>query len=82
MTWAAALIGVWTIITPWAVAGGVHTTRAITSNCIAGGVAMLLSLAIVLAVVAPAIRRSVHERRSRRTRPEPGPANITRRAGH
>jgi hypothetical protein len=50
MTWAAALIGVWTIISPWAVAGSVHTTRTITSNCITGGVATLLGLAIVMAV--------------------------------
>jgi hypothetical protein len=50
MTWAAVLIGVWTIITPWAVAGSVHTTRTITSNCITGGVATLLGLTIVAAV--------------------------------
>lgn len=56
MTWAAALIGLWTIIAPWAVAGSVHTTRTITSNCITGGVAMLLSLAIV-AVVSMRPRR-------------------------
>lgn len=63
MTWAAALIGVWTIITPWAVAGSVHTTRTITSNCITGGVATLLSLAIVMAV----------SRRRSRDRMEGGP---------
>ena len=50
MTWAATLIGVWTIITPWAVAGSVHSTRTITSNCITGAVATLLGLAIVGAV--------------------------------
>ena len=55
MTWAATLIGVWTVITPWAVAGSVHTTRTITSNCITGAVATLLGLAIVGAV---GIRRS------------------------
>jgi hypothetical protein len=47
MAWAATLIGVWTIITPWVVAGSVHTTRTITSNCITGGVATLLGLIIV-----------------------------------
>ncbi|HZP51331.1 SPW repeat protein [Actinocrinis sp.] len=47
MAWAATLIGAWTVVAPWAVAGSVHTTRTITSNCIAGGVAVLLGLVIV-----------------------------------
>lgn len=47
MAWAATLIGVWTVVAPWAVYGSVHTTRTITSNCIAGGVAVLLGLVIV-----------------------------------
>lgn len=47
MAWAATVIGLWTIIAPWAVAGSVHTTRTITNNSIAGGVAALLGLLIV-----------------------------------
>lgn len=56
MTWAAALIGVWTIISPWAVAGSVHTTRTITSNCVTGGVATLLAVTII-GVVSMSRRR-------------------------
>lgn len=47
MAWAATLIGAWTIVSPWAVSGSVHTTRTITSNCIAGGVAVLLGLIVM-----------------------------------
>lgn len=46
MAWAASLIGVWTIVAPWAVAGSVHTTRTITSNCVTGGVAVLLAVTV------------------------------------
>ncbi|MGH3417472.1 MAG: SPW repeat protein, partial [Actinocrinis sp.] len=44
MAWAATLIGVWTIVTPWCVAGNVHTTRTIVSQCVAGAVAVLCGL--------------------------------------
>ncbi len=47
MAWAASLIGVWTIVAPWAVAGSVDTTRTITSNCVTGGVATLLGFTVV-----------------------------------
>jgi SPW repeat len=47
MAWAATLIGAWTCISPWAVSGSVHTTRTIASNCITGGVAILLGLMVV-----------------------------------
>jgi hypothetical protein len=43
--WAAAVIGVWTIIAPWAVSGNVDTTRTIVNNVIVGAVATLLALA-------------------------------------
>lgn len=45
MSWAAALIGVWTIIAPWCVVGGTFGTRAQVSNIIAGGVVVLMALA-------------------------------------
>lgn len=46
MAWAATLIGVWTCIAPWVVAGNVHTHRTIWSNCVTGGVAILLGLMV------------------------------------
>lgn len=45
MAWAAALLGVWTIIAPWVVAGPVDTTRTIVNNVVVGAVALLLALA-------------------------------------
>ncbi|GAA4834322.1 SPW repeat protein [Kitasatospora terrestris] len=45
MAWAAAAIGVWTMIAPWVVAGDVAHTRSITSNLITGAVALLLACA-------------------------------------
>jgi hypothetical protein len=60
MAWAATLIGVWTIVSPWAVAGSVHTTRTITSNCVTGGVATLLGL--MVAGMAMRGRRPAHMR--------------------
>ncbi|UUU20154.1 SPW repeat protein [Streptomyces sp. DSM 40750] len=43
--WAAALLGVWTVIAPWVVAGNVDTTRTVVNNIIVGVVALLLALA-------------------------------------
>ncbi|CAL9632414.1 hypothetical protein SUDANB120_06132 [Streptomyces sp. enrichment culture] len=45
MAWAAAVIGIWTCIAPWVVAGDVAHTRSITSNLITGAVATVLALA-------------------------------------
>jgi hypothetical protein len=45
LSWAALGIGVWTIIAPWVVNGNVNTTHTIWSNCVIGGVMVLLSLA-------------------------------------
>lgn len=47
MAWAATLIGVWTIISPWTVAGSVHTTRTVVNNVVTGGVATFLGLVVV-----------------------------------
>ncbi|MFJ6215439.1 SPW repeat protein [Streptomyces sp. NPDC092296] len=60
MAWAAALIGVWTIIAPWVIAGHFQTTRTITSNVIVGAVALLLGLAAA-AVASAGRRRSGRE---------------------
>jgi hypothetical protein len=43
--WTAALLGVWTIISPWVVAGNVDTTRTVVNNVIVGVIALLLALA-------------------------------------
>ncbi|MDT0546461.1 SPW repeat protein [Streptomyces lonegramiae] len=45
MAWAAALLGVWTIIAPWVVSGAVATMRTIISNVVVGAVALVLALA-------------------------------------
>ncbi|MEU2395715.1 SPW repeat protein [Streptomyces sp. NPDC007369] len=46
MAWTAVAIGAWTIIAPWCISGNVDTTRTVVSNIIAGGVALLLALAM------------------------------------
>jgi hypothetical protein len=56
MSWAAAGIGVWAIISPWVVAGDVATTSTIVSNVIVGAFAVLL--AIATAGMGAAARRS------------------------
>ncbi|MDX3642131.1 SPW repeat protein [Streptomyces sp. MB09-02B] len=43
--WTAALLGLWTVVAPWLVAGNVDTTRTIVNNIIVGVVALLLALA-------------------------------------
>ncbi|WP_307847153.1 SPW repeat protein [Streptomyces sp. F63] len=45
MSWAMAGIGLWTVVAPWVVVGDVSTTRTLTTNIIAGGVAALLAFA-------------------------------------
>lgn len=44
ISWVAPLIGVWTIIAPWVIAGDVATTRTVWSNVVTGAVALLLGL--------------------------------------
>ncbi|MFJ7205681.1 SPW repeat protein [Streptomyces sp. NPDC098789] len=46
MAWTAVVIAAFTIVAPWLVSGAVDTTRTVVSNCIAGGVALLLALAM------------------------------------
>lgn len=46
MAWTATVIGAWTIIAPWVVAGNVDTTRSVVNNVIVGAVALLLGLAM------------------------------------
>ncbi|MFJ8567180.1 SPW repeat protein [Streptomyces sp. NPDC093514] len=46
MAWTAVVLGAWTIIAPWAIAGEMDTTRTVVSNVIAGGLALCLGLAM------------------------------------
>ncbi|MDX2596640.1 MULTISPECIES: SPW repeat protein [Streptomyces] len=45
MAWGSCALGVWTIISPWVVAGNVSTTKTIVNNVIVGAVALCLALA-------------------------------------
>ncbi|MFF4489865.1 SPW repeat protein [Streptomyces sp. NPDC001544] len=63
--WAAALLGVWTIISPWVVAGNVDTTRTVVNNVIVGVIALLLALA-----ASAAANKTDSSRRGRPTRME------------
>lgn len=45
MAWVAPVIGAWTIIAPWVVSGDVATAATISSNVVAGAIALLLGLA-------------------------------------
>ncbi|MEV6759215.1 SPW repeat protein [Streptomyces sp. NPDC051105] len=58
MPWAACVMGAWTIIAPWAVAGDVSTTKSIVNNVIVGIVGLLL------AMTASAIARENHSSRT------------------
>jgi hypothetical protein len=49
--WAAALLGVWTIVAPWVVAGNVDTTRSVVNNVIVGVLGLLLALAAAAAAM-------------------------------
>ncbi|HZE03023.1 MAG TPA: SPW repeat protein [Pseudonocardiaceae bacterium] len=44
ITWVATVLGVWTVIAPWVVNGGVATTATIVSNVVVGLIAALLGL--------------------------------------
>lgn len=49
MAWGACILGIWTIIAPWVVAGSVATTKTIVNNVVAGAIATLLALAAIAA---------------------------------
>ncbi|MFI9410172.1 SPW repeat protein [Nocardia gamkensis] len=44
IVWAAPLLGLWTILSPWVVSGDVDTTSTIWNNVVAGAIAVLLGL--------------------------------------
>ncbi|WP_454321120.1 SPW repeat protein [Streptomyces phaeoluteigriseus] len=60
MAWAACALGLWTIISPWAVAGDVSTTRSVVNNVIVGIIGFLLALAA--SAVARERRSPRHDR--------------------
>jgi hypothetical protein len=45
MAWLAPIVGIWTIIAPWVVRGGVDTTATIANNVATGAVAVVAGLA-------------------------------------
>ncbi|WP_433225832.1 SPW repeat protein [Actinomadura formosensis] len=45
MSWVTPVIGIWTIIAPWAVAGDMATTSTIWSNVVTGAIALVLGVA-------------------------------------
>ena len=47
LTWVVPLIGVWTVVSPWAVSGEVNTTEVVVTNVITGAVIVLLGLLTV-----------------------------------
>ncbi|MFE5220446.1 SPW repeat protein [Streptomyces sp. NPDC056626] len=54
------MLGAWTIIAPWVVAGDVSTTETIVNNIITGAVALLLALAASAATQAAEQRTRAH----------------------
>lgn len=54
IAWVTPLIGVWTIIAPWVVAGDVSTTATVWSNVVIGIVVVIVGLG----TMAPAMSRS------------------------
>jgi hypothetical protein len=59
LSWVVPLIGVWTIVSPWAVSGNVDITRVVINNVITGAVITLLGLATVAFSVRRAAQRMV-----------------------
>ncbi|MEU0038334.1 SPW repeat protein [Streptomyces sp. NPDC006333] len=72
MAWAAAVIGIWTCVAPWVVAGDVAHTRSITSNLITGVIATLLAIAAASAARGHADNRhgDIGTRNDPRTMPQ------------
>ncbi|WP_169952319.1 SPW repeat protein [Microbispora sp. H11081] len=47
LSWVAPLLGIWTIVAPWVIRGGMATTGTIISNVIVGALILLLGLAMM-----------------------------------
>ncbi|MER5732429.1 SPW repeat protein [Streptomyces sp. NPDC002138] len=46
MAWTAVAIAAFTIVAPWVIVGEADTTRTVVSNCVAGGIALVLACAM------------------------------------
>ncbi|OKK15114.1 hypothetical protein AMK16_28130 [Streptomyces sp. CB00455] len=46
MAWTAVVLGAWTIVAPWVIAGEMDTTRTVVNNVITGAMALCLGLAM------------------------------------
>lgn len=55
--WAATMIGLFTIVAPWAINGGAHVRRTILTNTITGGVMTCLALAAVAGTITVSVSR-------------------------
>jgi hypothetical protein len=48
LTFVVPVVGIWTLIAPWAIAGAMDTTRTIWSNVFAGGAIALFGLIMLV----------------------------------
>ncbi|MFL6111644.1 MAG: SPW repeat protein [Catenulispora sp.] len=55
--WASTLIGLFTIIAPWALNGGAHVRQTILTNTITGGLMTCLAVAAVAGTVTVTVAR-------------------------
>ena len=60
--WAATLIGIFTIIAPWALNGGAHVRATILTNVITGGLMTCLALAAVAATITVTVSNRARTR--------------------
>ncbi|GGZ88266.1 SPW repeat protein [Streptomyces subrutilus] len=61
MAWTAVVLGAWTIVAPWVIAGPMDFPRTVLNNVITGAVALCLGLA--MAMMAGRDNRTVREPR-------------------
>jgi SPW repeat len=48
LAWLVPAIGVWTVVAPWSIVGGMNVTRVIWSNCFAGGAIVAVGLLLLV----------------------------------
>ncbi|MFA1545897.1 SPW repeat protein [Actinomadura chokoriensis] len=57
MSWVAPVVGIWTIIAPWAVAGDMSTTSTVWSNVVTNVVTGAITVALRAAAMGVAVMR-------------------------
>ena len=57
LAWVIPVLGVWTLVAPWVVRGGVDTTPAVANNVITGAICALLGAAALYMMGARQLRR-------------------------